>query len=235
MDNNKVQDIIRLYVELEYTIKMISEVYGYSYRTIKKILNNNGINIIKHPGSYGHKNLSGKIGDLKIKKRLTDRSEPKKGFLYECECICGNIVNVYSYVLLCHNTVSCGCKRYRRGKNHTTWKGYEEISLTFWKSIQNGASERNLEFDITIEDAWNLFVLQERKCAFTGIELNFDSSSRINNRTASLDRKDSTKGYVLDNLQWVHKDINILKKDISDEYFIYLCSLVAKYRVSDVK
>ena len=31
--------------------------------------------------------------------------------------------------------------------------------------------------------------------------------------TASLDRIDSTKGYVRGNIQWVHKDINWFKRD----------------------
>lgn len=46
--------------------------------------------------------------------------------------------------------------------------------------------------------------------------------------TASLDRIDSTKGYTLDNIQWVHKHINVMKMDLDQEYFIKLCKLVTK-------
>lgn len=45
--------------------------------------------------------------------------------------------------------------------------------------------------------------------------------------TASLDRIDSSKPYIIDNIQWVHKDINFMKRTYSHDYFIKLCKLVA--------
>jgi hypothetical protein len=49
-------------------------------------------------------------------------------------------------------------------------------------------------------------------------------------RTASLDRIDSTKGYIEGNLQWVHRDINKLKKNLPDDRFVEICRAVASYR-----
>jgi len=46
-------------------------------------------------------------------------------------------------------------------------------------------------------------------------------------RTASLDRIDSSKGYVKGNLQWVHKDINMMKNHYNQKYFIEICKKVA--------
>mgnify|MGYP007044016634 CR=1 FL=1 len=46
--------------------------------------------------------------------------------------------------------------------------------------------------------------------------------------TASLDRIDSSKGYIEGNVQWVHKDINWMKQDFNEEYFIFLCSEITK-------
>ena len=37
---------------------------------------------------------------------------------------------------------------------------------------------------------------------------------------------DSTKGYIVGNIQWVHKDINIMKNDLDLDSFIYYCRLV---------
>lgn len=46
------------------------------------------------------------------------------------------------------------------------------------------------------------------------------------NRTASLDRIDSSKGYLENNVQWVHKDINWMKQDYSHEEFLQYCKLI---------
>ena len=52
-------------------------------------------------------------------------------------------------------------------------------------------------------------------------------STKYNKTTASLDRIDSKKAYTVDNIQWVHKDINMLKNKYDQEYFIHMCTLVA--------
>ena len=49
-----------------------------------------------------------------------------------------------------------------------------------------------------------------------------------NTGTASLDRIDSNKGYVTDNIQWVHKDINYMKSDLDEQQFIHYCRLVVQ-------
>lgn len=104
-----------------------------------------------------------------------------------------------------------------------------EISKTFWGMIKRCAKIRNLDFDITPEYIWLLFIEQKRCCKLTGMELTTDcvSSDKTRyNRTASLDRIDSNKGYVINNVQWVHKYINQMKWEFSQEKFIELCKLV---------
>ena len=45
--------------------------------------------------------------------------------------------------------------------------------------------------------------------------------------TASLDRIDSTKGYFIENVQWVHKYVNIMKWHTANQEFIEWCKLIA--------
>ena len=47
--------------------------------------------------------------------------------------------------------------------------------------------------------------------------------------TASLDRIDNSKGYHIDNVRWVLKDINMIRGSYDSEYFVKLCNLVAKH------
>lgn len=111
-------------------------------------------------------------------------------------------------------------------QNSKRWKGYGEIPQTYFANIRNGAKTRNLIFDITIEYIWDLFIKQNRKCALSGKEIGFQSA---NVNTASLDRINSKIGYIKENVQWVHRDINFCKQSFSNEEFINLCLDIVKH------
>ena len=147
--------------------------------------------------------------------------------LWECECKCGNIISIITSSLTTGNTKSCGCVRKLVGAEHYKWGGHGEISGDFWYTIKQGAIERELTFDLSIEDAWQLFLNQERKCALSQWPINFAPSLRRHLITASLDRIDSNKGYYLENVQWIHKDINRMKNSFEQAYFIEVCKAVA--------
>lgn len=87
------------------------------------------------------------------------------------------------------------------GSNSPSWRGHGDITGEQWSQIRRGAESRNLCFEVTIVQAWELFLHQERKCALSGQELTF-SAYRKKLHSASLDRKDSEEGYTLGNVQW---------------------------------
>lgn len=81
-----------------------------------------------------------------------------------------------------------------------------ETKWTRWKS---SAKARGLDFTITEDDLeW------PRYCPYLGIELTYHSNNKEDN-VASLDRIDSTKGYVPGNVQIVSTLANIMKNDAS--------------------
>lgn len=100
-----------------------------------------------------------------------------------------------------------------------------ELSKYHWTCIKSNAKARNLEFKLTPEYIWKLFLKQERKCALTGILLNIKTDNEI---TGSIDRIDSNKGYFDENVQWVHKTINIMKSNFPQNTFIAICAMVTK-------
>jgi hypothetical protein len=109
-------------------------------------------------------------------------------------------------------------------------KTSEKICITLFKKYESNAFKRNLDFKLTIDDLWDLFQKQKGKCSLTGIDIKLLNSSINNNhhlQTASLDRIDNNLGYILNNVRWVHKIINSLKSDLSDEDLISLCHLVS--------
>ena len=170
--------------------------------------------------------LTGKeFGRLKVKERDLKRSSKHTTF-WICKCKCGNVISVRRGNLFSGQTTSCGC--YRR---ELRWNGCGNLSGTYWKDVKHSAKQRGLEFSITKEDAWKLFEKQGGKCALSGLPLNFvsDWSRNKKKQTASLDRIDNTKGYTLDNIQWLHRRINFMKHTMTVEEFIGFCEAVVEF------
>lgn len=121
-------------------------------------------------------------------------------------------------------------REYKRGAA-SLWKGYGEVSGTVICGIRNSAKQRNLEFDIDAKFLWELYLEQDGKCALSGTEIVFrfkEGHTQRTCQTASLDRIDSSKGYTKDNVQWVHKSIQRMKWDMSDDIFVKWCTMIAK-------
>jgi hypothetical protein len=177
-----------------------------------------------------------KFGSLVVLQEVGKNNRGQ--LIWKCLCDCGNECEVLSYVLRQKRRRSCGCRDHRRrGAFNPKWSGFEEISGSYWHRLKQGAAQRNLDMEITIQDAWDKFIAQDRKCMLTGLPLVMCTSACENRsdltlQTASLDRIDSTKGYMVDNIQWTHKLINKLKMDLSNESFVDLCKQVAKHHES---
>lgn len=174
--------------------------------------------------------INQKFGKLTV---LNEHSKTRNGHeRYTCLCDCGNICNILKTHLRQGNTISCGCT-IPKGKEKSNWTGVGEISGNFWyshivRSANGSKGRKKIILSITKEEAWQLFLKQNRKCALSGIELTFPIKSKDRSYTASLDRIDSSKGYTLDNVQWVHKDINIMKNKFNQTHFINFCKLIAQ-------
>lgn len=125
---------------------------------------------------------------------------------------------------------SCGCMNHPKGNDSHSWKGYEQITGEFWGVLKIRAKRRNNKFNITPEYAWKIYLKQNKKCIFTGIDLLFPTGGKSTFKDAniSLDRINSDKGYIIGNIQWVYKDINMMKWAKTNEEFIKTCKLVAK-------
>lgn len=171
------------------------------------------------------------IGKKFGKLTVVSKAESLKEARWICKCECGKEHEASGSHLRRGNITHCGCKK-PNGPLHAQWKGVGEISGDFWYnhvvrsangSKLNNRERKPKELTIDIQYGWNLFVKQNGKCALSKIDLSFNKK----NYTASLDRIDSSKGYIEGNVQWVHKDINIMKNKFNNNYFITMCKLVA--------
>ena len=162
--------------------------------------------------------ISTRLGGIKIQRPCGVRN----GRLFvSCLCLkCGKSFTAQFHNVYRGNYKSCGCLQRALGNKNPKWEGIGEISKTYFKSLMRGAKTRNLEFDITQSDIWNLFVKQKGICLYTGKKLNFPSSRKNSDGTASLDRINPSIGYTKRNIQWIHKDINYMKQDMNHKEFI---------------
>jgi predicted transcriptional regulator len=208
---------------------------GVSLKQIKKEINNiAGLTAIrnllmKHGKTSDRKKVQERLDSLKVgekigkltllSKTVKKNSKGVNRTWWTCQCECGKEKEVgISRLSPSQNAlapINCGCL------NDTS---YEEISGSYWTSIRLRADSKKLSFEITKEYIWNLFLKQGRKCALSGVPLGFGKGTQ---KTASLDRIDSEKGYVKGNVQWVHKDVNYMKTDFPQEEFIEYCRLIA--------
>ncbi len=224
LSKEKIETLISDYKsEMKYTD--ILKKHKISDKYLKKILTNNKI---ESRLKIKQNLLNKKFGKLTVIS-LIENSYTYHRRKWLCKCECGKEVSRISSFLTSHSKkylISCGCaKKDIKGKNSQLWTGYEGLSGSFFSAIKHGAKIRNLDFNVTIEYLWNLFANQDKKCVISGIKLQLLEHGQLDN-TASLDRIDSSKGYIEGNVQWVHKDINWMKQDFSDEYFIKICKIV---------
>lgn len=211
------------------------------------------IKIIKSPGhrtrylcncecgkeiEYSSKNISYKLdcGCSSMNRRGGDLTGQKKEKLtiikwlkteqgrniWECKCDCGEIFEI-STSYFKNRFIDCYKCRQARIPNQ---EGYKDIPRFLLTRTKTGAKDRGLEFNVTEKFLWQLFVKQNKKCALSGQDIIFTQKSL--STTASLDRIDSSKGYIEGNVQWVHKVVNRIKQHYHQDIFLKFCLDIAK-------
>lgn len=165
---------------------------------------------------------SGVVMSLVGRSRRGDR-------LWSLQCKCGQYYEAITNDLNTGNTGSCGCSRI--GKNSVNYKGFEGITGDSWYNIQKNARNRGILFSISIEEAWDKYKQQDGRCALTDWPITLCDIGRKRTKdqnTASLDRIDNDRGYVGENIQWLHKDVNKLKSNLCESYFVEICQAIAR-------
>lgn len=160
-------------------------------------------------------------------KSGTSLDKNNRNLYWKVQCNCGEESWRSKVALLGGKTNACKSCKLKFNNIHTTISSY-------YNKIINGLQTRsvgNLEFNITSEYIQELYD-NNPICALSGLDLRLDNSLKSREQVLSLDRIDSTKGYIVGNVQWVHKDINMMKGSLTDEKFINLCSIVSNYNSS---
>ena len=79
---------------------------------------------------------------------------------------------------------------------------------------------RDKEINITLDYLKEVWEKQHGICPYSGISLILPEDGNLNSinftQRASLDRIDSSKGYIIGNIQFVSTPINLMKQEMSD-------------------
>lgn len=156
--------------------------------------------------------LGDKIGDWTVV------SQPA-GDKWVMRCGCGKVASVNIYNLIKGSSKSCypcsAKKKFKEG--NPFWKGKDGVPGKKWSRMVQGAESRGIVVEVDFDYIVSIFT---ETCALSGLPITKD--------TGSIDRIDSSKGYIEGNIQWVHKDINKAKNDLDEARFIELCKLAAE-------
>lgn len=225
---NKLTDYTKLAQTL--TITILQQEY---------IVNNKNIEMIAQENNCSYANIKFLLKQYKIRKR-----QPKKKTILQNEIeklkreyIVNNKTlkqtcddNNWSYHSVLKTLSRLNIKKeFNLAYHRCNWKGYNEIPQTFIGNIKRNAKHRNIIFNITIEDIWNLYIKQNRKCALSGLEVKFQP------QTASVDRINNSLGYCFDNIQLLHKDVNIMKWKYDQSQFINWCNKISKFQNNKIQ
>ncbi len=144
----------------------------------------------------------------------------KNNTLWDCKCkICGKTKQYYQGNIKRHNN-KCTCS-FQKDKH---------ILNQIFTTTRLSAKKRNIKFNkkLTKNKLLEILEKQNYKCALSNLKIQIGRYYKNIETTASIDRIDSSKGYTINNIQWVHKDINKLKNIFNQTKFIQYCKLVAK-------
>jgi len=121
--------------------------------------------------------------------------------------------------LLLQPCIGCSNKN-----NHPTGM-VGSVRMSWYTAFQKSAATRGYIWELTPEFIDTLYQEQDGLCVYSGLFISWDESGW--NHTASIDRIDNSRGYFEDNIQLVHKEINMMRGSLSDSRFKELCNLVA--------
>ena len=107
-------------------------------------------------------------------------NDKQKTTIIKCE-LCNNQRSIrWSGFIKQTYKALCDCQK-QKGNRHYAWKGCGELSHNSFRRYYHSSMNRNLEFSITIEDAWKQFEKQQRKCALSGWDIKLEQNYRCPN------------------------------------------------------
>lgn len=206
----------------------LSETYD-KLIDILNIIENKKANSLEHAAELGGLHISTFLKSIKKYPKLLKRYENIKwNEVFELSCsVCKCKLTQNNYRRINNITSSKGANKNRFRKCDTCHKENYRIVDTIDKKIglifssaKTRAKMKNMEFSISKEDIIKMANDQNFKCFYSNDDMSCDTK---NPKMMSIDRLDSSKGYILDNICLTTWEINKMKSEINFGRFIEIC------------
>lgn len=162
---------------------------------------------------------------------ILEKAHRDRNARVKCDCGAEAIVALRSLIKR-RSTTCMKCAIFNQtGKNSIQWKGGRHVPRTLYNRWYKSAKKREMRWDLDFDYLDDLIESQNWKCALSGAVLVFDhgQDNGVEKGNASLDRIDSKIPYLKGNVQYVTKDINMGKQQLTTEEFINLCRSVSEF------
>lgn len=99
-----------------------------------------------------------------------------------------------------------------------------QAAAEIWQRHKKSAAQRGLAFELTVDDVREMLDRQGSRCALTQRAFSNEkpAGQRIRPWAASIDRKDATKGYSVNNCRLVCASVNVALNRFGDAAFMEL-------------
>lgn len=128
------------------------------------------------------------------------------------------------------------CKTCRGIANKNYTNNFDSFVRKIYLHARNRSQKRKLEFSIDHDQIKQLWDTQEGRCALSGRRMTWGvatSGIQGNNDNISIDRIDSSKGYIIENIHLVTARANLMKRDYPMDVFIAMCQDVAQRAIKN--
>lgn len=181
-------------------------------------------------------------GYLTIVEKAPQRITKKgKYTMWKCKCVCGNFREVSHGDLFKNNRLhSCGCKTKETTLNaidKNTKKRYEQLECTATEhnfytqyKFSDPVRNRKLDFNLSLKEFIKITNSSCYYCGSAPFNLRFSHSKKESQNLNGVDRVDSSKGYVTDNVVSCCTICNMAKSNSSLENFLNWIEKVYTYQ-----
>ncbi len=129
-----------------------------------------------------------------------------------------------------HSWCKACCKDGNERSKAKKYSTFEGRIPTFLLSCKRSAASRGQEFSLTRQDFLDMWAAQEGLCVYTGYQMDLQANTLY---SVSVERIDSSKGYVPENTVLCCNAVNRMKSDLRADDFYDFCKAVALWLSDD--
>lgn len=173
--------------------------------------------------------------DMGLISKKSQQIQEQIDLLKEGNRKCRTCSNIFPYTEDFFRTRSM-CKECAKTKRKGNYQSsitnitLEKLLKLRVRTCYGRSCKKGIEFDITYEDLKEIYDKQHGNCYYSGIKMEIAIKGNVNNtNTLSVDRIDSSKGYVKTNIVLCCDSVNTMKMKLNTNDFLDVCKKIVNH------